>query len=256
MERKTIFITGAASGIGRETARYFARQGWFVGIVDVNEDGLRQLETEIGSAGCHVCVMDVTDPESVQSAVDSFAEKTGGRIHVLLNNAGILTFGFFEDVDLDRHLKTVDVNFKGCLICIYHALKYMKQTPGATVINMSSASSLYGIPDLAVYSATKHALSGLTEALDLELEKSGVSVCDIRPPYVNTPLLESNEAVFSIEKMEVKLEPEDIAEKIWQAAHKHKLHWNVSSTGFLKFLMWLLPFARRPIVKALTLPKP
>ena len=168
MDKKCIFITGAASGIGRETALFFAKKGWFTGIVDVNEDGLKQLETKIGPANCHVQMMDVTDPENVQNAIDTFAAETGGRMDVLLNNAGIIKFGFFETVDIADHLRIVDVNFKGCLNCIYYSLKYLRKTPGARIINMSSASALYGIPDVSVYSATKHALSAFTEALDFE----------------------------------------------------------------------------------------
>jgi NADP-dependent 3-hydroxy acid dehydrogenase YdfG len=254
MDKKCIFITGAASGIGRETALFFAKKGWFTGIVDVNEEGLKQLETKIGPANCHVQMMDVTDPENVQNAIDTFAAETGGRMDVLLNNAGIIKFGFFETVDIADHLRIVDVNFKGCLNCIYYSLKYLRKTPGARIINMSSASALYGIPDVSVYSATKHALSAFTEALDFELEESGVTVCDIRPPYVNTPLLETKEDVFSIEKMGIKLEPQNIAESIWKAAHKHKLHWNVSSTGALGLVTRLFPFATRWIIKTLMIP--
>jgi len=79
-DRKNIFVTGAASGIGRETARFFARQGWFVGIFDVNEEGLRALQSEIGENNCCLGRMDVTDPESVKKSVEAFTEQTGGRM--------------------------------------------------------------------------------------------------------------------------------------------------------------------------------
>ncbi|MEZ4604838.1 MAG: SDR family NAD(P)-dependent oxidoreductase [Desulfobacterales bacterium] len=130
MNKKTILITGAASGIGRETALFFARKGWFVGIVDVNESGLKTLASEIGSASCFSGIMDVTDPESVKTEIDAFAATTGGRLDVLLNNAGILKFGLFKNVDLKDHLQIVDVNIKGCLSCAYYALPYLKKTQG------------------------------------------------------------------------------------------------------------------------------
>lgn len=253
MNKKSIFITGAASGIGRATALLFAEEGWYVGLTDVNAGDLESLAAVIGPGNCFQAVMDVTDPGSVASAITAFAEKTGGTMDVLLNNAGIIEFGMFENVPLERSLKVVDVNLKGCLICTHTALKYLKKTLGSRIINMSSASSLYGVPELAVYSATKHALSAMTEALDIELEKHGITVCDIQPPFVNTPLLKTPERVYSLEKMGVKIEPRDVASVVWKAANGSRLHWRMRDTAILNFFCWLLPFAKRFIVKTLTI---
>lgn len=98
--RKNIFITGAASGIGRETALYFARQGWFVGIVDVNRMGLLSLQQEIGEGNCCVGLMDVTNVQDVKEAVSAFTSKTGGKMDVLFNNAGIVRMGPNEEITL------------------------------------------------------------------------------------------------------------------------------------------------------------
>jgi short-subunit dehydrogenase len=200
-------------------------------------------------------VMNVTDEKSVQKGVDAFALKTGGKLDVLLNNAGIVKFGLYENVSLETHHKIVDVNFKGCLNCVYHGLKYLKQTPDARIINMSSASSIYGIPDLSVYSATKHALSAMTESLNIELEKHDILVCDLKPPYVRTPLLDVPEDVYSIKLMGVFMGPKWVAKTVWKAAHRRKLHWKIGATLPLAFLFWLLPFARRFIVKMLAMPR-
>jgi NAD(P)-dependent dehydrogenase (short-subunit alcohol dehydrogenase family) len=254
MNKKTIVITGAASGIGLETALLFAKNGWFVGLFDINPFGLDDLAARIGPENCFSRVMDVADADSVRNGIDAFVQKTGGKIHVLLNNAGILKFGLFENVSLADHLRIIEVNFMGCINCMHHCLKYLKQTPGARIINMSSASSLYGIPDLSVYSATKHALSAMTEALNLELARHGIHVCDIRPPYVKTPLLDSPEEIYSIKTLKILLGPAYVAKRVWKAAHGKKLHWNIGTTPALIFLFWLLPFARRFIVKMLTLP--
>lgn len=90
MNKKTIVITGAASGIGLETALLFAKNGWFVGLFDINQFGLDDLAARIGPESCFSRVMDVSDADSVRRGIDVFAERTGGKIHVLLNNAGIL----------------------------------------------------------------------------------------------------------------------------------------------------------------------
>ena len=255
MNKKTILITGAASGIGREAALLFAQKGWFVGIFDINEKGLKDLESEIGKSDCFLGIMDISDPVSVQNGMDWFCGKTGGKLNVLLNNAGIIKFGHFENVDLEMHQKLVNVNLLGSLNCIYLGLKYLKQTPGSRIINLSSASSIYGVPDFAVYSATKHAISAMTEALNIELEKYGIFVCDIKPPYVKTPLLDVPEEIYSKKVMGVFMGPEQVAKAIWKAAHRKKLHWNIGSTFFLVIFFWLLPFTRQFIVKSLTIPR-
>ncbi len=255
MKQQSVLITGAASGIGRETALLFASKGWYVGAFDLDQAGLESLRAEIGPTNCHADVVDVTGPASVKAGMERFAAVTGGTMDLLVNNAGIIKFGLFEKVDLETHHGIIDVNLKGCLTCSYHALEYLKRTPGSRIINMSSASSLYGTPDIAVYSATKHAVSALTEALNIELERHGIFVCDIRPPYVRTPLLDVPEEVFSIKALGVRMEPSHVARTVWKAAHRKKLHWNIGTTLPLVIAFWLLPFARRLLVKTLTMPK-
>lgn len=251
--RKCIFITGAASGIGRATALYFARQGWFVGLGDINQTALKGLCRGIGDDQSCILVTDVTRPESVQSAVRIFGARTGGRMDVLFNCAGILRMGPHRDIPLEAQTQTVAVNLNGVLHGIQTSLPLLEQTPGAAVINMSSASAVYGGPELAVYSATKFAVRGLTEALDIEFEPLGIRVCDIMVPYVATPMILKAEALAtSVRHMGVHVSPDKVAATVWQAAHGHKLHWKIGSTiRVLMFGMWALPFARRFLVKTL-----
>ncbi len=254
IDKKCIFITGAASGIGRETALFFGKKGWFVGITDVNEAGLTSLKDEIGADCVFTGVMDVADPDNVGDVMELFASQTGGKIDVLFNNAGIIKFGMFEGVDLSEHHRIIDINFKGILNCTHHAIKFLKNTPDSKIVNMASTSSIYGIPDFSVYSATKHAVIAMTEALNLELEPDNIFVCDILAPFVKTPLLDVPEEVFSIEKMGVDIEPIKIAETIWKAAHSRKLHWKIGTPTFLLMaLFWALPFVKRAVVKSLTI---
>ena len=252
---KSIIVTGAASGIGRETAKLFAGKGWLVGIFDVNESGLESLEREIGASNCVLQVMSVSDVESVRKAMDGFAERTGGTVDVLFNNAGILKFGHFENVDIAESNRIVGVNLKGVLNCAHCCLKYLKATPGSRILNMASTSAIYGIPDLSVYSATKHAVCAMTEAWDIEFQKYGITVCDILAPFVNTPLLDAPDKVYCVEKMGIDIEPTEVAETVWKAAHGNKLHWKIGTPTYLLMgLFWALPFTRRLIVKSLTIP--
>lgn len=255
-DKRTILITGAASGIGRETALLFARKGWFVGLFDINEEGLKSLGAEIGDPEkFHSQYMNVVDPVSVRESVETFMDHTGGAMHVLFNNAGIIKFGHFETVNVTDHHRIVDVNLKGILNCTYCALEYLKSTPGARIINMSSTSAIYGVPDLSVYSASKHAVCAMTEAWDLEFRKYDITVSDILAPYVNTPLLDVPEKVYSMEEMGIDLQPAAVAETVWKAAHGKKLHWKIGSrTHLLIALFWLMPFLKRYVVKTLTIP--
>ncbi|MDR3605535.1 MAG: SDR family oxidoreductase [Syntrophaceae bacterium] len=250
---KAILITGAASGIGLATAGLFAGANWFVGILDKNKESLKALEAEIGPEKCFSMVTDVTCPAGVREAIETFTRRTGGTLDVLFNNAGILKFGTFENVSLEDKLKIVDVNFKGVINCVHYALDSLKNTPGAHIIAMASASAVYGVPDLSVYSSTKSAICRLTEALDIELEPYGIVVSDILAPYVQTPMVTCAENVaFSVKKMGVKIQPVEVARLVWKAAHARKLHWKMGqSTRFLWGLFWLMPFVRRYVVKAL-----
>ena len=113
--RKAVFITGAAAGIGRATALTFARNGFVVGGYDIDEVGLKTLADEIDRLGgtCHTGHLDVTDPDEMAARVGEFAGAAGDRLDVMINNAGILRAGRFEEMDVAGHHKEIDINTKG-----------------------------------------------------------------------------------------------------------------------------------------------
>lgn len=227
MSRPSLFITGAAAGIGRTTALHFARQGWFVGAFDVDEVGLASLRAEMGEG--MTGRLDVCDYEAWTRALERFFHAAGGRLDVLVNNAGILSSGPFEATPIARHHLMVDVNLKGVQNGCHAALPWLQQTPGSRVINLASASAIYGQPSLATYSATKFAVRGLTEALDLEWHQFGIRVMSVWPLFVQTAMVNGMDAK-SIKALGVKLTPQDVAEVIWQAARyngRPKVHWPV-----------------------------
>lgn len=254
MRKKSIFITGVASGIGRATARLFSEKGWFVGGGDVAEDKLMSVALEIGSEGCCFSPMDVTDIKSVGLAMAAFSEASGGKMDILFNCAGILRMGRHHEIPIEDHQQVVAVNLSGILNCIHASFDLLGNTPGSRIINMSSASALYGTPELAVYSATKFAVRGLTEALNIEFEPRGIHVCDVMAPYVKTPMI-INAAVkaTSVSRLGVRLQPMDVASVVWKAAARKKVHWRVGY--FLKLVMplqWAFPFANRLMVRILS----
>jgi NAD(P)-dependent dehydrogenase (short-subunit alcohol dehydrogenase family) len=211
--KPSVLITGAANGIGRATALRFAREGYLVGAYDVDESGLKTLADEIedGVFGA----LDVRDPEAWQARLTDFAAVTGGTIDVLVNNAGILRSGKFAEIPLEAQSLQVDVNVKGVMNGCYLAHPYL--TKASTVINLASASAIYGQADIAVYSATKFAVRGLTEALDLEWRNEGIRVRAIWPLWVQTDLVSGLEAGSS-ETLGIRLTADDVAEGIYKTA--------------------------------------
>jgi len=207
--KPSVFITGAAAGIGRATALRFAREGYVVGAYDVDEVGLKTLSDE--SDAIVIGTLDVRDADAWADRLAEFTSQTGGRLDVLINNAGILRSGKFAEISLDGQNLQVDVNVKGVINGCYAAHQYLGE--GSVVINLASASAIYGQADIAVYSATKFAVRGLTEALDLEWKAEGIRVRAVWPLWVNTALVDGLDAGSS-ETLGIRLKPEDVAETI------------------------------------------
>lgn len=237
-DRKSIFITGAASGMGRATAVLFAAKGWFVGAVDVNEEGLQTLKDQLGEGNCFTRRLDVTDFDDYKAAMAKFGAITSGHLDLLYNNAGTGRGGFFEDIAYEDAMRIVNINFVGVLNGIYAAIPLLKATPNSLCFTTSSSSATYGMPTLAVYSATKHAVKGLTEALSVEFMRLGIRAADVLPAAINTPLLLNTEVDSPELRTEGEREfpkkgtfrllpPEDVAETVWKAYHSKKLHWYV-----------------------------
>lgn len=219
----TILITGAASGIGAATARLFHARGWQVGLLDINHAALAHLAAELG--GVWHAELDVSDAGAVREALKDFCALHGGQLRLLFNCAGILRFGHFEEISVEEHARILQINVLGLLQFTQAAFPYLKATPEAQVINMGSASGLYGTPHMASYSASKFAVRGLTEALDLEWRRHGIRVGDLMPPFVRTPMVASQQFTPpALRRLGVRLSAEDIAEAAWQQAHRSKVH--------------------------------
>lgn len=200
---RSVLVTGAASGIGRATAERFAAAGWVVGAYDVD------LVADL-PAGVHTGRLDVTDPDAWAETLRAFTAHTGGRLDVLVNNAGVLTTGAFAEVPLAEHLRTVRVNLDGVLIGCHAAHPYLRAARGSRVINLCSAAAIYGQPELAVYSATKYAVRGLSEALELEWRADGIGVTALWPLWVATPLIAGEDAA-SLRRLGVHLTAAEVA---------------------------------------------
>ncbi|HEY7951992.1 MAG TPA: SDR family oxidoreductase [Solirubrobacteraceae bacterium] len=185
---QTAAITGAARGIGRATAQAFIRQGMRVAIGDVDLATAQATAAELG-AGTVALPVDVTSHESFVKFLDE-AEAQLGPIDVLVNNAGIMQIGRFIDEDDLTAKRMVDINIHGVITGMKLALERMIPRDRGSIVNISSQAGKFGAPGGATYSATKHAVVGLTEAVRGELRLMGahIDLCYVMPFVVNTEL--------------------------------------------------------------------
>jgi NAD(P)-dependent dehydrogenase (short-subunit alcohol dehydrogenase family) len=272
---KSVFITGASSGMGREGAKLFHAKGWRVGAVDRNDDGLGTLSRELGGDRLWTRAVDVTDKAALEGALADYCAGNAdgghdGGLDMMWNNAGIGESGWFEDVPYEAAMRVVEVNFKAVLAGAYAALPYLKKTPGSLMFSTSSSSGTYGMPRIAVYSSTKHAVKGLTEALSVEWKRHGVRVADVLPGLIDTAILtttinHSDDARSTMSAEELRasapkkgmfrlMPATSVAEAAWQAYHNPKrLHWYVpKSIRLIDVLKGLSPeLVRGRIVKSL-----
>ena len=239
-QRRSIFITGGASGIGRATARLFSERGWFVGIGDVNEDGMQDTLGLLGGGFKYSHRLDVRDRAAWDVALEAFSTAAGGRIDAVVNNAGIGTGGQLGDLDPEEIERCLDINLKGVLFGAQAAHPYLKKTaPGSALVNIASAAGISGGTGMSVYSATKFAVRGIAESLDAEWAPDGITVCSICPSFIETPLLDgtgnrkSNEPVRDrVRAAGLEITPvEEVADTIWNAVHGDDLHYLVGKTA-------------------------
>jgi len=230
--RRSILITGAASGIGLATAKRFASGGWFVGLADIDAKGLGAALEAIGPGAGSVHRLDVRHRSAWKAELAAFAKLTGGKLDVLLNNAGVAKGGYLETQTAEEVDLQLDVNLKGVLNGCQAAFDLLSATPGALVVNVASVAGVIAPPRMSVYAATKFAVRGLSEALEAEFLRVGVGVRCIMPWFIDTPLLDKarfsgNEDLrVSLRDEKVPVYPvEDVAEAIWAAVHgKPRLH--------------------------------
>lgn len=180
--KKTVLITGCSSGFGKLAAETFHAKGWnVVATMRRVEDGadLAELDEVL------VTRLDVTDPESVEAAVDEATERFGG-IDVAVNNAGYGGRGLFEQSSVEAIQGMYDTNVFGLMNVTRAVLPGMRELGEGRVINITSMAGMIGVPGNSIYTSTKFAVEGLTEAMALEYAPLGIRVCSVLPGAYTT----------------------------------------------------------------------
>ena len=224
-------VTGAASGIGRAVAGLLVKEGWQVGLADIDEAELGKLVRRLGKQA-FALPADVSNPDSITTLFERFGEFSNGRLDLLVNCAGLLYTGHFEDQPQTQMARLLAVNNLGLALCCQTALPLLRKSADLgmrpVVVNLSSASAVLGIPSMATYSASKFWVRGFTEALASEWARYGIAVRDIMPPFVNTPMLHGRADNLFVKRLGVNLDAEDVARQIIAAADGGPLHQPIS----------------------------
>ena len=179
--KKVIVITGASSGMGKETAKKLIGEGH---IVYTLARRVEQME-DLKNLGGHPIKMDISNEEDVTKAVQTIIEKEG-RIDVLWNNAGFGLYGSVEDVPLEEARKQMEVNVFGLALMTQKVVPYMREKKSGLIINTSSMGGKMYFPMGAWYHASKHAVEGLSDCLRLELKPFGINVVVLEPGFIAT----------------------------------------------------------------------
>jgi short-subunit dehydrogenase len=182
-----VVITGLAQGIGREVAKLLAASKVPVAGFDVDEDGIESLKKEFEEAGCdHLLItLDIADRPGILKFRDAVLEKFG-RVDVVVSNVGIGFFGPFEEVDLEKALKCMEINVIGAAAIFQAFLPSMRENRRGKLIALSSLVGQIPFPFESIYSASKFAVEGLVLSMRYEVEPFGIRVALIQPAQVST----------------------------------------------------------------------
>lgn len=233
LSEKKVFITGAASGIGRSTAVAMGESGCRLFLTDINEDGLKKTIDAISSASGKVCLAKAFNVADYQ-AMASFAKEVHdgyGSLDILVNVAGVALFSQVEDMKHNDWERVINVNLWG----VIHGLEcfvpeMIRAGNGGHIVSVSSTAGLIGLPWHTVYAGTKHALVGMSESLRYDLRKYNIGVSVICPGLVKTGLVQSVEIHAGREDAnklrafapKIAITPEKVADKIIKAIRNNK----------------------------------
>jgi short-subunit dehydrogenase len=240
---RVVIVTGASSGIGRETALAFARAGARVVLASRNETRLRELAA-LEPERMLAVPTDVTRQSDIDRLFGEVIARFG-RIDILVNNAGIGMRAAADNVRPEDARRVFDVNFFGLLHCTLAALPHMKRQRSGQIVNVGSVLSVLAIPRNSIYCASKFAVRAFSEALRLELRNTGIEVILILPGYTDTPFFDNLIRCEGPPRLTPfkGQHPARVARAILRACARHRREVVLTAAG--KFGVWMKRFAPR-----------
>ncbi|OXM17152.1 SDR family NAD(P)-dependent oxidoreductase [Paenibacillus herberti] len=226
-KNKVVVITGASSGIGSLVAYHLAMAGAVPVLCGRNEERLRDAAQKIPSR-CGIRLLDVTDDASVASTFKSIREEFG-RVDVLINNAGFGFFKKFEDSPVEDFKAMMDTNYLGMVRCIKAVLPDMRERRSGHIINVASIAGKMATAKSSGYSASKHAVLGMTNALRQELSGSGIYVSAVNPGPIDTPFFAQADpgGTYARNISSLMMKPEKVAKRIVGVVERPRAEINI-----------------------------
>jgi NAD(P)-dependent dehydrogenase (short-subunit alcohol dehydrogenase family) len=206
LDGRVAMITGASRGIGAATARALAAEGVRLGLASRSGE-------DLGIDGAFGQPCDVRDPASLEAMARATAERFG-RLDILVVNAGVGAYGPFLDLPTDQLEEMIDINVKGAIYSVRAALPYLLESDAADIVTIASEAGRRGLPNEAVYCASKFAQVGLTRALDHELRERGVRCTNVCPGGVATDFAMGRGRTPEMPQLAGMMRPEDVAETV------------------------------------------
>jgi 3-oxoacyl-[acyl-carrier protein] reductase len=187
-------VTGAGQGIGAATATLLASRGWRVAVLDKSADQanarVAELEEAFQVSGHQAVAIDVTDEHAVDEAFKELLARLG-PVHGLVNGAGVLFRGPAEETDLSLWRRQLDIHLTGALLCSRAAFPSLREADAASIVNVASVGSTFGLPGRVAYATAKSGVLGLTRTLAVEWGRHGIRVNAVAPGYVATDMVRS-----------------------------------------------------------------
>jgi all-trans-retinol dehydrogenase (NAD+) len=238
---KNVLITGAASGIGKLMAEYFADEGCHLAILDINKELLMQTKNEVGRRGVKVQAYecDISDEKKVDETIKA-VDRDFPQIDILVNNAGIVTGKLFSDMSVQDFRKVMDVNVMGMVMMTKKILPQMMKRRTGQIVNVASTAGFIGMPQMVEYCASKFADIGFSDSLRLELKKMGykdIKITIVCPYVIATGMFHGFKPLL----FNPVLKPEKVARKVVKATQKAAPYLIIPSYIKSLYLMKLLP---------------